>query len=336
MTAERTCDTEDFVAQVVPQVVSLEDAGSAMQILVQQLENYLARLKLAICQDFQEIVEECCGGGPTSISFLDLTDTPDTYVGQALKVVRVNSGANALEFASIAIPDISALLSVRIVSLFKPGNGAMTLTGSGALANVGTVQTPVPNNTSLVTSYFRASILSAAGAGSSAGTRTQTLLVTRGDTATQGGFKFYCRVGTSTAGATQRAFFGVTGATTVIGNVNPSTLTNIFGIGYDAAETVLALIYNDNALGATKVPLSASFPVDATSVYDITFYCSPNGSDITWSITNVGTGATDGGVISSDLPQNSVWLAPQVWVNNGTTGVAVRCDLVTMYLEMFS
>ncbi len=38
------------------------------------------------------------GGGGGSTTFLALTDTPDSYSGQAFKFVRVNSGATALEF----------------------------------------------------------------------------------------------------------------------------------------------------------------------------------------------------------------------------------------------
>lgn len=38
----------------------------------------------------------------SDMSFLDLSDVPATYTGQALKVVRVNAGENGLEFATIS------------------------------------------------------------------------------------------------------------------------------------------------------------------------------------------------------------------------------------------
>ena len=41
-------------------------------------------------------------GGGGSSTFLGLTDTPDAYSDQALKIVRVNTGASALEFATAA------------------------------------------------------------------------------------------------------------------------------------------------------------------------------------------------------------------------------------------
>lgn len=51
------------------------------------------------------------GGGASS--FLDLTDTPSSYVGQAGRGVRVNAGENALEF--YAITDIAASIGGAII-----------------------------------------------------------------------------------------------------------------------------------------------------------------------------------------------------------------------------
>ena len=163
--------------------------------------------------------------------------------------------------------------------------------------------------------------------------RTQTLLVTRGSTGVQGGFKMIWTVGTSTALAQQRAFWGLTGATTVIGNVNPSTLTDIVGVGYDSAETVLAFIYNDGSGTATKTPLTAAFPVDASTLYRIEVKCAANASDMTITVTNLATGASSSITPSTNLPTNTVWLAPQAWANNGTTATAVQLDMVAGYLE---
>ncbi|OGO08261.1 MAG: hypothetical protein A2Y61_05625 [Chloroflexi bacterium RBG_13_60_13] len=38
------------------------------------------------------------GGGGGATNFLALSDTPDSYSGQALKTLRVNAAANAVEF----------------------------------------------------------------------------------------------------------------------------------------------------------------------------------------------------------------------------------------------
>jgi len=435
----KTCSLPPFLAQAVPSRATPEQAASAMQLIVQQLEGYLRRLLDTLCTDLRT-----AGGGtgvtkftqlsdaPASYAgaagevvrvnatetaleffalalvttFLGLSDTPNSYAGQAGKFVRVNGAENALEFftlvlvtaftqlsdvpnsyasqalkalrvnagetaiefftqlftelgdvptsyagqankvvavnpaetalifATTTVSDISFVHTPRFLTAFLPGTGGTTvLVGGGTLANLGTLTNPAPTNATLITSFYRSHYLGAAGAGNSAAVRTQTLLVTRGATGVQGGFKLIWTVGTSTALAQQRAFWGLTGATTVIGNVNPSTLTDIVGVGYDSAETVLALLYNDGAGAATKTPLSASFPVDNSTLYRIEIKCAANASDMTITVTNLATGASTSAVISSNLPTNTVWLAPQAWANNGTTATAVQLDMVAGYLE---
>lgn len=78
MTADRTCDLAPFTSPVVAQIATLDQAASAVEILVQSLENFLARFKMAVCEDLTQIVEECCGGGSgvpaepdTSVQFND-------------------------------------------------------------------------------------------------------------------------------------------------------------------------------------------------------------------------------------------------------------------------
>lgn len=47
-------------------------------------------------------------GGSLSIAFLDLTDAPSSYAGQALRYPRVNAGETALEFHAITASDVGA------------------------------------------------------------------------------------------------------------------------------------------------------------------------------------------------------------------------------------
>lgn len=106
----RICDVEPFLYQATPQqggpgaIGDIEGQGaSANQINEQALEAYLNRLRDALCLDIQEVIDECCnGGGGGAENFLALDDTPASYVGASLQVVRVNAGANALEFAAAA------------------------------------------------------------------------------------------------------------------------------------------------------------------------------------------------------------------------------------------
>lgn len=97
--ASELCELPPFTSTVVPRA----DDPSSVQLIVQQLEGYLKRLREKACADIRYILENCCSGsGPVDLSFLDLTDTPASYAAQALKLVRVNAGETGLEFVSPA------------------------------------------------------------------------------------------------------------------------------------------------------------------------------------------------------------------------------------------
>ncbi len=68
MPAVEVCQTEDFVAEATPQIASLEEAASTQEILIQQLEGYLNRLREATCLDLTSLQTQldacdCTGGG---------------------------------------------------------------------------------------------------------------------------------------------------------------------------------------------------------------------------------------------------------------------------------
>lgn len=91
MTSFETCNVEDFVAEATPQSGSLEEAASTQEILIQQIEGYLNRLKAAICADLDTL---------QAGTFLGLSDTPGSYAGAAGDVATVNAGETALEFTT--------------------------------------------------------------------------------------------------------------------------------------------------------------------------------------------------------------------------------------------
>lgn len=97
MTSFETCQLEAFVSEATPQSGNLEDAASTQEILIQQIEGYLNRMQTAICTDIESLADaDCC-------TFLELTDTPAAYTGEALNLVRVNAAEDALEF--FTLPD---------------------------------------------------------------------------------------------------------------------------------------------------------------------------------------------------------------------------------------
>lgn len=52
-----TCEIEPFTSEVVPQPLA-EDNSEAMEIFIRQVTNYLQRLREALCDDLQSIVDD--------------------------------------------------------------------------------------------------------------------------------------------------------------------------------------------------------------------------------------------------------------------------------------
>lgn len=213
---------------------------------------------------------------------------------------------------------------------------ASTVIGNALTAN-GTATTRNVATTNLFTSMRRLGYVSANTAGSSAGLRTTSLQFWRGNANDRGGFHFICRFGISDASAvaTGRLFIGLTSTTGAIGNVNPSTLLNIIGVGADDNDTNLQIMRNDGSGTATKIDLGSNFPANTrnTDMYEIVLFSPPNGSAVYYQITNLTTGATSEGTLSSDIPTSTQLLAVQAWRGNGATALAVGLDLVNIYIE---
>ncbi len=202
-------------------------------------------------------------------------------------------------------------------------------TGTATARNVAT--------TSFFTMARRVGYVSAATAGSSAGTRHGVNQWARGDAAGKGGFLYAARFGVSDAAAVAdaRLFVGMQASTAVIGNVNPSTLTNIIGVGCDNAQTTLRIMHNDAAGAATTIDLGANFPSNtlSTDLYELLLYCAPNASSVFYRVERLNTGDVASGTITTDLPSTTTLLSPQIWRNNGATALAVGIDIAGQYLE---
>lgn len=371
MTADRTCAVNPFLSPVVAQVSSLEQAGSALEILTQALENYLTRLKAAICADLQQIVEECCGGGGAT-SFLDLTDTPDSYAGAAGDLVRVNAGETGLEFwtlpalvesfldlddtpnsyagaanYAVAVNNATNALEFRpfptdgatdiakwrnFMFALVAGTTLQTI-GNGGGSAAGTSSFPALTTASVSTSTYKLEIVTANAANAITYVIYGALSATIGTSASIGGFRWRATVGQNSTIANRRAFFGFRNVTTNPTSVDPSTQTNIIGFGYDSADANLQVMHNDAALTATKVDLGASFAIAAGDLYELELACEPGSGVVTYSATNLNTNVQATGTISTDLPANTLFLAHGCWLANAATAGIARLWFKNQYLS---
>lgn len=138
--------------------------------------------------------------------------------------------------------------------------------------------------------------------------------------------------------ANARSFAGLFSSLSVFGNVNPSTQTNIFGVGADSGDTNLQLIHNDATGTATKVDLGINFPANTSATDEYLFQCynlQGQTSSIWWRLINVTSMiSTDWAEVTTDLPVSTsgAYINPRLWRNNGSTALAVRLAIMDMNL----
>jgi hypothetical protein len=214
------------------------------------------------------------------------------------------------------------------------GNQPLLITGSAVAANVAAgVSTTVQTRSKRIEFYMTASITPGRVAGFR-GPAQQWYRATVG-----GGFHFICRFGPSNGlyNTSSRMFVGMSGTSPATDNtdVNPSTLTNILGVGYDSTDVNLQLMVNSTST-TTKVNLGASFPVptlDRTDMYELSMFLLPSSNDFNYTVKNLTNSAVASGQISANIPAEYVLLAPRGWCSSGGTGDEVGIALSSLYLE---
>ncbi len=228
------------------------------------------------------------------------------------------------------------------VGLFLPhGNNAgftnfgctTAATGTATGANVATtnLHTYMKRHEWLVTTAATTAVV---------GVRTTTQQNTLGGpSAGLGGFTLVWRwaPATGVANASHRAFAGMRNSTAVPTDVNPSSLTGICGMGYDAADTNIQFMHNDGSGTATKIDLGAAFPkpnADRTAVYEVAMFSPPGTTQVLgYEVTNLVSGAVITGTVTTDLPTTTTLLAPYSYVSVGGVSSVVGIMVNSLYLE---
>jgi hypothetical protein len=217
----------------------------------------------------------------------------------------------------------------------------ITATGSAALTVTGTATAVTVATTNIYTMMRKLEhLVTVAATTAVAGFRsgvTQHRIGTP-SAGIPGGFFFVCRWGPATgvATTTNRAFVGMGNSTAAPTDVEPSSITNIVGMGWDAADTNIQIMYR-GAGAVTKVDLGASFPVptaDRTKKYELVLF-SPNNTtqSVGYRVTDLGTGAQTSGTITTNLPTNTTLLAPRGWMSVGGTSSVIGIALTSLYIE---
>lgn len=207
--------------------------------------------------------------------------------------------------------------------------------GTNAYTSSGTISTPTPTTTNLLTSTRRTSLSTGASPGATARVNNTSLEVWRGNAAGLGGFKEVFRWGLNTTQTGNRVFVGLASTASALTNVDHFTNTAIDRVGcyIDAATGNWFLIHNTSGSAATAIDLGANFAVNTTDLLELKLEAAPNASTISYIVNNLSTGNTTSGTLSTNLPTATNWLAQHTWCNNNAQSAAVIVDMVKMYSE---
>lgn len=230
---------------------------------------------------------------------------------------------------------IQTSLSDNKIGFFTANGNSTTVSavGMGATAT-GTATARTVAVTNVATQSRRIGYVSAATAGASAGVRNNALQFTVGGALNRGGFIYKARFFVGTAIATNRWFVGMLGSAAVIGNVEPSTLTNCIGFGCNAGGANVNLIQNDTTVGALLTDAGVNFPAQTINIpYEVTIISTPVTGKISTRLLRLDNGAVYDDQISTRRPADTQLLSPQIWINNGTTAAATSIDIISQYIE---
>lgn len=219
-------------------------------------------------------------------------------------------------------------------------NGTDTNFGFVA-SSTGTSSTETVSTTNLHTYMRRRSwLVGTASTTAVAGFRGSATMWTLGGTAAGlGGFHLIIRWGPATgvSTSTHRCFMGMRNVSSAPTDVNPSTLTNLFGMGYDSADANVQFMHNDGSGTATKIDLGASFArptADRTAVYEVALFSPPGTTQsLSYQITDLVSAATATGTVTTDIPTTSTLLNPWGYISVGGTSSVIGLMVSSLYCE---
>lgn len=253
----------------------------------------------------------------------------DTRAGRSLPAVQTSTGLwNRIQLS---------LSTNRLGWVTAPGNSTTIQTMNFAATTNGTVTTRSVATTNFFQSLRRVGFVTAATAGSVAGIRsTNGTQYFRGNAAGVGGFDLVMQFGVSAipAATSCRWLAGLFSTGSLLGNADPSSLTNMLCFGCNASDTNMSFFYNSTNTTASSIALGSSFPAKTTNTdfFQARIYSPPNGGFIGWSIINLSTNAQQSGTVTTTIPSSTTLLCPQVAIIT-TVATAAAIDFQQLTIE---
>ena len=211
-----------------------------------------------------------------------------------------------------------------------------TITSEGLpITSVGTVSHPTLAATNLAASMRRWRLTSAAVVDSAAEQRSAGWVCWRGNAAGLGGWTFVTRISLTTLQATGMGFFGLYGSTAALATtLTLAAAINCIGIGFQrGTHTRWQLVANDGTGAPTLTDMGASFTIATSGVLTLFIAAPPNASSVWVRVVDEVSGAVFEQEITADLPANTQFLSPRLFMNNGATAASVAYDCSGVYVE---
>jgi hypothetical protein len=230
---------------------------------------------------------------------------------------------------------LQAHFGVNRIANWSPSTGTTVNTEGLPITSVGTVSTPTLAATSLATSMRRWRLTSAATADSAAEQRSAGWACWRGNATGLGGWTFVSRISLSTLQATGMGFFGLYGSTAALATtLTLSAAVNCVGIGFQrGTHTRWQIVHNDGSGTPTLINASAALSLATDAVITLTVAAAPNASSVWVRIVDEASGTVFEREMTTDLPANTQFLSPRLYMNNGATAAAVAYDCSGVYVE---
>lgn len=174
--------------------------------------------------------------------------------------------------------------------------------------------------------------------GNAAGLYSTVAQFYRGDVAGHGGWymAFRWAVGTGQA-ATTRGFCGLSSSVAAISDVDPSSLADVIGMGWDASDNEIQIMHRTGTGTVQKYALyDGIWPVptsDNSALFLFELYCPPNGAGISWRLEEPVSKAFDFGTFFTDIPADTTMLAPRMYVGVGGVSSVIGLNFMNLYAE---
>jgi len=273
---------------------------------------------------------------PTILPGLSAAPTPPP-TGKAAVYARNRAGAPWIDVIRPSGQDfpLQPHFGVNRIANWSPSVTTTITTEGLPITSVGTVSSPTLAATNLAASMRRWRLTSAAVVDSAAEQRSAGWACWRGNAAGLGGWTFVTRILLTTLQATGMAFFGRYGSTAALATtLTLATAINCIGIGFQrGTHTRWQLVANDGTGAPTLTDMGASFAIATGGVLTLFIAAPPNGSSVWVRVVDEVSGAVFEQEITADLPVNTQFLSPRLFMNNGATAAAVAYDCSGVYVE---